>query len=76
MEQISFNQSGTVRYHLYALLKNQQLASSKTRLVWAALLVALCLSVSVLPIGNLALAHSGGTNKYGCHAGSKPYHCH
>ena len=23
-----------------------------------------------------ALAHSGGTDKNGCHAGSKPYHCH
>lgn len=23
-----------------------------------------------------AFAHSGGTNKDGCHAGSKPYHCH
>ncbi len=22
------------------------------------------------------LAHSGGTDKKGCHAGSKPYHCH
>lgn len=21
-------------------------------------------------------AHSGGTDKYGCHAGKKPYHCH
>lgn len=21
-------------------------------------------------------AHSGGTNSLGCHAGSKPYHCH
>jgi hypothetical protein len=21
-------------------------------------------------------AHSGGTDKYGCHAGSRPYHCH
>ena len=21
-------------------------------------------------------AHSGGLNKQGCHAGSKPYHCH
>jgi len=21
-------------------------------------------------------AHSGGTDKNGCHAGSKPYHCH
>ena len=23
-----------------------------------------------------AVAHSGGLNKQGCHAGSKPYHCH
>ena len=23
-----------------------------------------------------AFAHSGGTNAAGCHAGSKPYHCH
>ena len=23
-----------------------------------------------------AYAHSGGTNAAGCHAGSKPYHCH
>lgn len=22
------------------------------------------------------LAHSGGTDANGCHAGSKPYHCH
>jgi hypothetical protein len=21
-------------------------------------------------------AHSGGTNSSGCHAGTKPYHCH
>jgi hypothetical protein len=25
---------------------------------------------------SLAFAHSGGTNKSGCHAGSQPYHCH
>lgn len=25
---------------------------------------------------SLCLAHSGGTDKYGCHAGSQPYHCH
>ena len=23
-----------------------------------------------------AVAHSGGLNKQGCHAGSQPYHCH
>ena len=26
--------------------------------------------------GDLAKAHSGGTNSEGCHAGSQPYHCH
>lgn len=25
---------------------------------------------------NVSLAHSGGLNAEGCHAGSKPYHCH
>lgn len=25
---------------------------------------------------NQALAHSGGLNSQGCHAGSQPYHCH
>nr|WP_297404051.1 YHYH domain-containing protein [uncultured Marinobacter sp.] len=27
-------------------------------------------------IVGVAHAHSGGTDKNGCHAGSKPYHCH
>ena len=25
---------------------------------------------------SLTLSHSGGLDKQGCHAGSKPYHCH
>jgi hypothetical protein len=25
---------------------------------------------------SLAFGHSGGTDAYGCHAGSQPYHCH
>ena len=25
---------------------------------------------------SLTLSHSGGVDKQGCHAGSKPYHCH
>lgn len=25
---------------------------------------------------SITYAHSGGLNKQGCHAGSKPYHCH
>ena len=27
-------------------------------------------------LASQAIAHSGGLNKQGCHAGSKPYHCH
>ena len=29
-----------------------------------------------LTFGVQAEAHSGGLDKQGCHAGSKPYHCH
>ncbi|WP_231483447.1 MULTISPECIES: YHYH domain-containing protein [Alcanivorax] len=27
-------------------------------------------------VSGAALAHSGGTDANGCHAGKKPYHCH
>ena len=30
----------------------------------------------VMGFSTQADAHSGGLNKQGCHAGSKPYHCH
>ena len=30
--------------------------------------------MSVMSMG--AIASSGATDKYGCHSGSKPYHCH
>ena len=30
----------------------------------------------MLMIGSQAVAHSGGLDKQGCHAGSKPHHCH
>ena len=36
-------------------------------------LLAIALSIC---ISFQTLAHSGGTDKYGCHAGSQPYHCH
>ena len=39
----------------------------------------LCLlftSLFVIMLAPLADTHSGGLNKQGCHAGSKPYHCH
>ena len=35
------------------------------------ILIALMVTFSTQTI-----AHSGGLNKQGCHAGSKPYHCH
>ncbi|MEZ8088302.1 YHYH domain-containing protein [Vibrio sp. 1S139] len=36
-------------------------------------LVITCLMIGV---SGLAFAHSGGTDANGCHAGTKPYHCH
>ena len=36
-----------------------------------AILIAL-----LMTLATQASAHSGGLNKQGCHAGSKPYHCH
>ena len=37
--------------------------------------VLLCLLIATF-LWSTSFAHSGGTDKYGCHAGSKPYHCH
>ena len=39
------------------------------------LFVTIIFSSLVLAVPQLS-AHSGGTNKYGCHAGSRPHHCH
>ncbi|MDG0990872.1 MAG: YHYH domain-containing protein, partial [Yoonia sp.] len=39
---------------------------------WKIVLIATML----FTLGNQATAHSGGLNKQGCHADSKPYHCH
>ena len=39
----------------------------------------LYLAIIILPIAlshETAIAHSGGLNSQGCHAGSRPYHCH
>ena len=30
----------------------------------------------IFALAEQATAHSGGTDRYGCHAGSRPYHCH
>lgn len=32
--------------------------------------------IASLSVGTFAAAHSGGLNAQGCHAGSRPYHCH
>ena len=34
------------------------------------------ITTMLLIVANQATAHSGGLNKQGCHAGSKPYDCH
>ena len=36
------------------------------------IIVVICACISLEGV----LAHSGGTDKYGCHAGSELYHCH
>ena len=37
---------------------------------------ALTFAAAVLMAPSTLLAHSGGTDSAGCHAGTKPYHCH
>jgi hypothetical protein len=32
--------------------------------------------LATLTFSSAAIAHSGGTDSNGCHAGSKLYHCH
>ncbi len=39
-------------------------------------MIAFILGMVLLAEATILYAHSGGTDKYGCHAGSKPYHCH
>ena len=34
------------------------------------------MSISFIILLQAAIAHSGGTDAYGCHAGRLPYHCH
>ena len=41
---------------------------------FSAFLTCLSLSSAIVPVP--AVAHSGGLNAAGCHAGSQPYHCH
>ena len=39
--------------------------------------VCVCvIAVAILALAYRAAPHSGGLDKQGCHAGSKPYHCH
>ena len=39
-------------------------------------LLSLLVMLSSLFSAQSAFAHSGGLNAQGCHAGSRPYHCH
>jgi endonuclease YncB( thermonuclease family) len=39
-------------------------------------LLKFSLIILLATLGNTVFSHSGGLNKDGCHAGSKPYHCH
>jgi len=38
--------------------------------------IVVIMLASVISTASPARAHSGGTDKYGCHAGSRAYHCH
>lgn len=39
--------------------------------------VCVCvIAVAILALAYRAAPHPGGLDKQGCHAGSKPYHCH
>ena len=50
-------------------------AEGNRRLAPITCLVSL-LSLLMFIVTSQATAHSGGTDAYGCHAGSQPYHCH
>ena len=39
-------------------------------------LAILSLAALSISVPSITFAHSGGLNAQGCHAGSKPYHCH
>ncbi|MBF9036868.1 YHYH domain-containing protein [Rhodobacterales bacterium HKCCE2091] len=41
-----------------------------------ALLISAAAVLGAVPLTSPVLAHSGGLNAEGCHAGSRPYHCH
>lgn len=40
------------------------------------LLKGFCFTCIVFSLPTTSVAHSGGTDDNGCHAGSEPYHCH
>ena len=39
-------------------------------------LIASVMFLLLLVFVEPAFSHSGGTDDFGCHAGSRPYHCH
>ncbi len=54
-----------------ALLPKRGLKMPKMRILIASVML-LSLLISLEPV----FSHSGGTDDFGCHAGSQPYHCH
>lgn len=55
------------------LTKESRLSSCWTIALVLAILTTL---VSSYHLPAAVMAHSGGTDAWGCHAGSRPYHCH
>ncbi len=58
-----------------SLSRRNQLWSIRAMQQFTFFLSGLFLAASLLASGK-ADAHSGGLNSQGCHAGSRPYHCH
>lgn len=52
---------------------NMENISNKKRSAMKKLVAVLFASMMIVGVAH---GHSGGTDKNGCHAGSKPYHCH
>ncbi|MEM8794078.1 MAG: YHYH domain-containing protein [Pseudomonadota bacterium] len=66
------------RFDAHQLRKGQIIQCSQ-RLIKQGIMMRILSLVFVLAIAlapMAAQAHSGGTDSNGCHAGSKPYHCH
>jgi len=39
-------------------------------------LIATLFALALISSSGFVFAHSGGTDRYGCHSGTQYYHCH